>query len=88
MRELIRCHWASRRLQRYLDADPAASLTDAEVTRLQEHVSMCQACQQAVAEYRSLASLLTRLRPLAAPDPRAVDRVRALAARATGEGRP
>ncbi|MBI1352346.1 MAG: zf-HC2 domain-containing protein [Actinomycetales bacterium] len=88
VRELLRCHWASRRLQRYLDADPTAALSDAEVTRLQSHLAECRICQESASEYRSLARLLSRLRPLTAPDPDTVARVRAQATRATDEGRP
>lgn len=38
------CHWAGRRIQRDLDADPAARLTAAELHRLETHLASCEKC--------------------------------------------
>ena len=31
VRQMLTCHWSAQRIQRYLDADPAAPLTPGEV---------------------------------------------------------
>lgn len=77
---LARCHWTARRLQRYLDADPAAPLSAADALRVKSHLRDCDRCRAAGGEYRSLTKLLHRLHPLGIPDPGSVERVRAKAA--------
>lgn len=52
------CHWARRRLQRYLDADQSGPLTAAEVHRLEDHLATCEKCAQVEAEYRGLSRAL------------------------------
>ena len=76
LRQLMTCRWSARRLQRYLDADPAAPLTAAEVARLEAHLNVCEKCTQATAEYRALHQALSRW-GAAHADSAAVTRLRA-----------
>lgn len=79
------CHWARRRLQRYLDADPSAPLTSAEVHRLQAHLATCERCSQVEREYRGLSGMLQGWATARQPDPALVARVRLTAERLTSE---
>ena len=38
LRRMVTCHWSARRIGRYLDHDPSAPLTPAEVKRLEDVV--------------------------------------------------
>lgn len=58
VRQLLTCRWTARRLQRYLDADPAAPLAPGEVTRLEEHLSTCARCGEVVGQHRRLRRAL------------------------------
>ena len=76
LRQMLTCHWSARRIQRYLDADPAAPLTPGEVARLEAHVAECERCAEVLRQHRTLHRVLSgwsRRRPV---DPAAVDRVR------------
>jgi hypothetical protein len=76
LRQMVTCHWTARRIQRYLDADPAAPLTPGEVARLEEHVATCEKCGEVIRQHRLLhraLSLWSRRRPV---DPASVDRMR------------
>lgn len=76
VRQMLTCHWTARRVQRYLDADPAAPLTPGEVSRLEEHVATCAKCTEVLRQHRVLHAALSvwsRRRPV---DPAAVDRMR------------
>ncbi|WP_372735352.1 zf-HC2 domain-containing protein [Nocardioides sp.] len=78
IRQMLTCHWTARRIQRYLDADPAAPLTPGEVTRLEQHVATCERCTEVMREHRVLhraLSLWSGQRPV---DPDQVDRMRAV----------
>lgn len=61
LRQMAACHWSARRIQRYLDADPAAPLTPGEIARLVDHLSRCEKCSQEAAEHRSLHRALSAL---------------------------
>ena len=76
MRTMITCHWSARRIQRYLDADPAAPLTPGEVSRLESHLATCEKCSQVAAELRRLHRALSALPGRPMPDPAAVLRLR------------
>lgn len=76
LRRMLTCHWSARRIQRYLDADPAAPLTPGEVARLEEHLATCERCTGVVVEYRVLHRALSRWSGRASVDPAAVDRLR------------
>jgi anti-sigma factor RsiW len=70
------CHWARRRIQRYLDADPAALLTSEEVRRLEAHLATCERCTALTEEYRGVRRALARWSARRAPDPAALMRLR------------
>ncbi len=70
------CHWAGRRIQRYLDADPAAPLTPQEVRRLETHLPACAKCTATAEDYRGIRRVLATWSQRRAPDPVVVTRVR------------
>ena len=74
IREMLTCHWAARRIQRYLDSDPSAPLTPDDVARLEAHLSTCEKCSGLLAENRALQRSLS-LWSGGAVDQRAVDRL-------------
>ncbi len=76
LRTMLTCHWSARRIQRYLDADPAAPLTPGEVSRLEQHLATCERCTEVVAEHRALHRALSMWSGGTEVDPRSVDRVR------------
>lgn len=71
------CYWARRRLQRYLDADPAAPLSAAEIARLNTHLATCARCAGLAEDYRGLRRALAGWSQRRAPDPDLVERVHA-----------
>jgi len=73
---MLTCLWSMRRIQRYLDADPAARLTPGEISRLEEHLATCEKCTQVAAEHRALHRALSLWSGGSVVDPRSVDRVR------------
>lgn len=76
LRQMLTCMWSARRIQRYLDADPAAPLTPGEVARLEGHLATCERCTRVVAENRALHRALSLWSGSASVDPGSVDRVR------------
>lgn len=70
------CHWAGRRIQRYLDADPAAALTSEEVHRLRAHLAICERCSSSAADHQGLRRALATWARGRTPDPAQVARVR------------
>lgn len=74
LRQLMTCRWSAHRIQRYLDADPSASLSAGEVARLEAHLAICQTCSQTAAEHRALHRALHRW-AAPGPDPQAVRRL-------------
>lgn len=71
-----RCHWARRRLQRYLDTDPAAPLSRDEVRRLEAHLTACARCSSLAEDFRGLRRVLRSWSLRRSPDPAAVARLR------------
>ncbi len=78
VRQMITCHWTARRLQRYLDADPAAPLTPAEAARLEEHVAICEKCQEVMGQHRLLRRALSSWAARQPLDPTGVERLRSV----------
>lgn len=76
LRQMLTCHWTARRIQRYLDADPAAPLTPGEIARLEEHLATCERCTRVAFEHRALHRALSVWSGGTPVDPRSVDRVR------------
>lgn len=70
------CHWAGRRIQRYLDTDPAAPLTAQEVHRLETHLATCAKCTATAEDYRGIRRALATWSERRTPDPVVVSRVR------------
>jgi len=73
---MLNCHWSARRIQRYLDADPAAPLTTGEISRLEDHLATCEKCTHVAAEHHALHRALSLWSGGSAVDPQSVDRVR------------
>lgn len=72
MRMMVTCHWSARRIQRYLDSDPAALLDPSEIRRLEAHLAECEKCSAAAAEYRQIDTALSRWAWRRMPDPQSV----------------
>ncbi len=85
IRTMLTCHWAARRIQRYLDADAAAPLTAAEVERLEGHLAICEKCAEVYADHRMLRRRLRLWSQTDLPDPAMVARVRLAAHQAMSE---
>ncbi|HEU5007052.1 MAG TPA: zf-HC2 domain-containing protein [Jatrophihabitantaceae bacterium] len=86
LRSMLTCRWAARRIQRYLDSDPSASLDPAEVDRIEAHLAECGRCTGRVEEYRALSAALRRWSAHRVPDPALVARVRDEAERLIVQG--
>lgn len=76
LRQLLACHWSARRVQRYLDADPAAPLSSAELSRLEAHLAVCERCTQLTHEHRALHRALGSWSGGPAPDEHSLTRLR------------
>lgn len=70
------CHWAGRRIQRYLDADPASPLSAQEMHRLETHLAACAKCAATAEEYVGIRRALATWTHRRTPDPVLVSRVR------------
>ena len=82
---MLTCRWSARRIQRYLDADPAAPLATEEIRRLEAHLATCERCSAAVLEYRGLRQALMHWALRRSPDPAMVARVHLAAQRMVAE---
>ena len=76
VRSMLSCHFTARRLNRYLDADPAAPLSAAEVRRLEAHLAECERCAGLVADFRALRGALRGAARRLGPQPERVERMR------------
>jgi len=76
LRQMLTCHWSARRIQRYLDADPAAPLTPGEIARLEGHLATCEKCNGVANEHRALHRSLSLWSGASGVDPQSVDRLR------------
>lgn len=56
------CHWVKSHLTQYLDRDPSAPLTDAELRRLEAHIAICDRCTAVSEDYRETSKALSQLR--------------------------
>lgn len=72
IRTMVTCRWSAGRIQRYLDSDPAALLTDDEIRRLEAHLAHCHRCSAAATEYREIDTALSRWAARRIPDPQSV----------------
>lgn len=85
LRRMVTCHWSARRIGRYLDNDPSAPLSPAEVKRLEDHLAVCEKCSAVTAEHRALSSALARWSQQRLPDEAALARVHVTLDRLTSE---
>ena len=74
-RMLWTCHWSSRRIQRYLDAERGVPLSADEARRLEQHLAICEHCAALADEHRLLRQVLDNLSQRTAPAPDAVGRL-------------
>ena len=81
LRMMVTCRWSARRIQRYIDADPAARLTADELHRLEAHLAVCERCTAVVNGSRGIKAALVRLADRRGPDPARVARLRVQAQR-------
>ena len=72
---MLECRRTRRRLHRFLDRDPSAPLTNAEVAEVEEHLRGCERCTGLAEEYRALNRSLEHVGTSLAPDNRSVQRV-------------
>ena len=86
LRQMLTCRWSARRIQRYLDADPAAPLAPGEIARLEAHLATCERCLRVTAEHRVLHRALATWSVRTAVDPHSVDRVREFLATVDDDG--
>lgn len=86
LRRMVSCHWSARRIGRYLDQDPSAPLTPAEVKRLEDHLAVCEKCSGVTAEHRALSRALCRWSRQRLPDEAALARMHATLDRITTGG--
>ena len=56
------CHWVRAHLILYLDRDPSAPLTAAELMRLESHIAICDKCASISEDYRETSKALSQLR--------------------------
>jgi anti-sigma factor RsiW len=82
IRQLLECRRTARNLQRFLDRDPSAPLSEEDRRRVAAHLDECEKCAAISAEYQALHASLQHLGSALAPDPQAVERVRAAVDRA------
>ncbi|MDE0775541.1 MAG: zf-HC2 domain-containing protein [Nocardioides sp.] len=83
---LTTCWWASRRLDRYLDGDPSAVLSSADVRRVERHAATCRRCAGDLAERRRLREALRDLDARRITDPASLERLDAMAAQLRSPG--
>lgn len=86
LRTMMTCRWAARRVQRYLDRDPAALLGADETQRLEAHLAECARCSGRVEQYRTLGQALRHYSTEHAPDPAAVARLQEHAQQLIAQG--
>ncbi|CAN5125191.1 hypothetical protein BH09ACT12_BH09ACT12_23350 [soil metagenome] len=84
----LHCWWAVRRLDQYLDADPSAPLTDAEMERLEQHATTCRNCAARLGTRRRTRDALRSYDSRRPTDADALERLGAVAGhlRSTGRG--
>ncbi|MDO8732661.1 MAG: zf-HC2 domain-containing protein [Actinomycetota bacterium] len=81
-RQMIECRRTARRLQRFLDRDPSAPLSDMDRQRVQAHLAVCERCSGLAREFEDLHNSLRHYGQSSEPTPESVDRVKAAVERA------
>lgn len=80
--QMLECRRTARNLQRFLDGDPAAPLSEEDRRRVELHLAECAKCRSLSDEFQALHASLRALGEAAGPSDAAVDRVRAAVDRA------
>lgn len=76
LHQLRECRRTARNLQRFLDRDPCAPLSDEDRRRVQVHLAECEKCATLSFEYQALHTSLQQLGAAMAPEPEVVDRIK------------
>lgn len=74
--QMRECRRTAKNLQRFLDRDPSAPLSNEDRRRVEIHLAECEKCSALSEEYQVLHQTLQHLGASMEPDPEAVDRVR------------
>lgn len=74
--QMRECRRTAKNLQRFLDRDPSAPLSDEDRRRVELHLAECEKCTALSEEYQVLHQSLQHLGASMEPDPASVDRVR------------
>ena len=56
------CRWVKSHLTQYLDHDPSAPLSAAELSRLESHIAICDKCAAISEDYRETSEALSQFR--------------------------
>lgn len=88
VRMMIECHYASSRLERYLDTDPSAPLRAEERARVAAHLAVCERCARESDAHRVLRAALRRWGQHRGPDAAAVRRLTDLVRTIATDERP
>jgi len=74
--QMWECRRTARSLQRFLDRDPAAPLSEVDLERVEIHLAECKKCTALSEECQALHQALQHLGEAMQPGPDSVDRVR------------
>jgi anti-sigma factor RsiW len=72
----LHCKWTARRLQQYIDMDPAAKLSEGEITRVRAHLAECEKCSTSVADYKKISKTLRWIGESNVPDQTTLNRLK------------
>lgn len=72
----VRCKINSHRLSRYIDRDPSAPLTEAEILKVQSHLAECEKCSAAVRDLTNMKSIMRWLGSSQLPDESSIERLK------------
>jgi anti-sigma factor RsiW len=72
----MRCKWTARRLQQYIDMDPAAELSEGEITRVRAHLAECEKCSTSVTDYTKINKTLRWMGESNVPDEMTLNRLK------------
>jgi anti-sigma factor RsiW len=78
LRKFLACRLTRRRIDRYLDSDPARDLTFATRQAVARHLDTCSSCVELESQHRALTIALRRIGSGMGPDPAAIARLNAL----------
>ncbi len=72
----LRCKWTARRLQQYIDMDPAAELSAKEIAQVRNHLAECEKCSVSVADYKKISKTLRWFGDNNSPDETTINRLK------------